>query len=1118
MQKQRFEALSRICLNNWHYIDHRVLSFHEGVNFFTGHSGSGKSTVIDALQILLYANTDGRGFFNKAAADDSDRTLIEYLRGMVNIGENNEFRYLRNKNFSTTIVMELKRTDNGEAQCVGVVFDVQPSANEVVNRLFFWHYGELLENDYRIDGRAMSTEEIKERLSGTYAKEQYYFGTSNERFRKQLYDVYLGGLNSVRFPQLFKRAIPFKMNIRLEDFVKEYICMEEDIHIEDMQESVMQYGRMRRRIADTKEELLQLSEIESAYQQVEEKKEERRRYEYFMNVMEVHRLHQAVQELQDKIRNYQGDLKQQQQIQKEKEAEIEVLEAHNQELLKQIASSGYDELKKQLTALNELLDKLASSEARWEKTAAGLKQWEKVETASNAMLWDIERFRKRTIQEEELHRLKKALQQVREDTEELKKEVEAEIRELARQLKQAQDELGQLKLGKKTYPKEVEKARIYIGDRLQEKTGKAVQVDILAELLDIRDESWRNAIEGYLGSNKLVLAVEPKYAKLAMQIYEEMDQKKFYMVSVLDTEKVMEKTHVVQPRALAEEVVTKVPYARAYMDFLLGGVIKCADIDELRGHRVGITKKCVLYHSYRICHINPENYTTRAYIGEASLKRRIKQLEAEREKLQRRLLPKEEERKEYQAILELEALSLPAEDYLEWVHDCKSRIRKEKEKERLCQEMEVLLQKNIARLEEEQREISGVIREKRMERDQIIRGQADTENRIQECNASYLEANEQLIEKGKNFRREEALEQEVEAYLSQQKNQNYEGKRSYFFGKMNTAEKEIEERKAALRTKRSDYLRQYPNRDFSIEREDNEPYRALFSHLQDDSLDELQKKAEEQAREAAEMFKQDFVYKIRSSIKEALTKKDELNRIISKLNFGKDRYQFVIGKNKGPDGKFYDMFMNENLEINPKDLTDHIDHQLSLFGISQEQNYGELMGELISIFIPPDNASLEELEEAKRNMARYADYRTYLSFDMQQIIEGEETIKIRLSRMISKNSGGEGQNPLYIALLASFAQAYRINLSPKLQRDPTIRLVVLDEAFSKMDGEKVASCIELIRGLGFQAIISSTNDKIQNYLESVDKTFVFANPNKKHISIQEFERTEFDQLTQGMED
>ena len=151
-KKQAFKALSKICLNNWHYIDRRVLSLNQGVNFFTGHSGSGKSTVIDALQIVLYANTDGRGFFNKAAADDSDRSLIEYLRGMVNIGDNNEFQYLRNKNFSSTIVIELENTDTREKQCVGIVFDVETATNEI-SRLFFWHKGGLLENHYRAEKR-----------------------------------------------------------------------------------------------------------------------------------------------------------------------------------------------------------------------------------------------------------------------------------------------------------------------------------------------------------------------------------------------------------------------------------------------------------------------------------------------------------------------------------------------------------------------------------------------------------------------------------------------------------------------------------------------------------------------------------------------------------------------------------------------------------------------------------------------------------------------------------------------------------------------------------------------------------------------------------------------------
>ena len=203
MEKQRFEALSRICLNNWHYIRHKTLSFHEEINFFTGHSGSGKSTVIDAMQIVLYANTDGRGFFNKAAADDSDRSLIEYLRGMVNIGEDNRFSYLRNQNFSSTIVLELRRTDTGECQCVGVVFDVETATNEI-SRMFFRHQGPLPEHGYRIaelgrtteqqvsgnpedketkkhcpkTDRAMLVEEIKRWLLENFSKEECYSQTT----------------------------------------------------------------------------------------------------------------------------------------------------------------------------------------------------------------------------------------------------------------------------------------------------------------------------------------------------------------------------------------------------------------------------------------------------------------------------------------------------------------------------------------------------------------------------------------------------------------------------------------------------------------------------------------------------------------------------------------------------------------------------------------------------------------------------------------------------------------------------------------------------------------------------------------------------------------------------
>ncbi|OYO90995.1 hypothetical protein CG709_12895, partial [Lachnotalea glycerini] len=167
-----------------------------------------------------------------------------------------------------------------------------------------------------------------------------------------------------------------------------------------------------------------------------------------------------------------------------------------------------------------------------------------------------------------------------------------------------------------------------------------------------------------------------------------------------------------------------------------------------------------------------------------------------------------------------------------------------------------------------------------------------------------------------------------------------------------------------------------------------------------------------------------------------------------------------------------------------------MEYQLDLFSNGHTENYGELINELIEIFMPPENCDTKELEEARFHMEKYADYRTYLSFDMEQLIDGMPPM--RLSKMLSKNSGGEGQNPLYIALLASFAQIYKIHTKENSRRNPTIRLVVLDEAFSKMDGEKVGSCVELIRKMGFQAIISATNDKLQNYVDYADKTFAFA--------------------------
>ncbi len=79
--KQSKKIFTKMLLNNWGGISHKELSFHEHVNLFSGKSGSGKSTVMDAIQVILYGSVAST-FLNKAADDAKNRrSVLSYLRG-----------------------------------------------------------------------------------------------------------------------------------------------------------------------------------------------------------------------------------------------------------------------------------------------------------------------------------------------------------------------------------------------------------------------------------------------------------------------------------------------------------------------------------------------------------------------------------------------------------------------------------------------------------------------------------------------------------------------------------------------------------------------------------------------------------------------------------------------------------------------------------------------------------------------------------------------------------------------------------------------------------------------------------------------------------------------------
>ena len=122
------------------------------------------------------------------------------------------------------------------------------------------------------------------------------------------------------------------------------------------------------------------------------------------------------------------------------------------------------------------------------------------------------------------------------------------------------------------------------------------------------------------------------------------------------------------------------------------------------------------------------------------------------------------------------------------------------------------------------------------------------------------------------------------------------------------------------------------------------------------------------------------------------------------------------------------------------------------------------------------------------NLEVFADYRTYLDFDIETENKGQP---ISLSKHGGRSSGGEGQTPFYITILASFAQLYRINDN----RISSFRLVVFDEAYSKMDLERIQRSIELIRELGFQSVILSSTEKIPSIAPLANKNLIVTSDN-----------------------
>ncbi|MDH6167122.1 chromosome segregation protein [Variovorax boronicumulans] len=117
------------------------------------------------------------------------------------------------------------------------------------------------------------------------------------------------------------------------------------------------------------------------------------------------------------------------------------------------------------------------------------------------------------------------------------------------------------------------------------------------------------------------------------------------------------------------------------------------------------------------------------------------------------------------------------------------------------------------------------------------------------------------------------------------------------------------------------------------------------------------------------------------------------------------------------------------------------------------------------------------------------DYREFFDFDVEVFREDAGTGAGKhvgwLSKRVGSGSGGEHRAPLYVIAGAAMSSAYRLERGD----DTGMRLLVIDEAFIKMDPRNIVATMRYFEELGLQIFMASTGDALGTLTAFLDRYY-----------------------------
>ena len=606
-------------------------------------------------------------------------------------------------------------------------------------------------------------------------------------------------------------------------------------------------------------------------------------------------------------------------------------------------------------------------------------------------------------------------------------------------------------------------------------------VQLLGNLCTVTDEEWTDALEINFG-HKFASVVADAQIKTAFEIFDALPRPRG-LERLLCRADMWKLPGTARPGSLAEKVTSPDPAVRQLLAHLFGEVICCRTVDEAEEHPRSILPSGAIKQptGRRRLRGTPAEYA----IGESGRRRMIERKEQEKAALAPEILAADRRAK---------AARIPAEGFqsirmgllqlstskVQKFRDLEAKSREQKNISQWLDLFENREQLETLRLDINTRvrvaeEVARAIRDHKAGEPA---GSADSERALAVAKEAYERA-EAAWSTWRTEHPDELAAADRHPELADEIARKTTPERSAVAVcelLVSRRETEVAETQGRLHLQRLS-LRQDPRftdyRDADVDDfDDNTFFDKKLAYIAETGIKDLMTKAAEAESEWEERFQNQVLGQLQSRFHEIRETFGGLRRLTAGRSIGGTGYDFTY---KTVDSKYF-----QTLRRLASDR--ETDNLLSAGDTRFAEIKRERRAAMDFLMVPPlrDGADAARVRAATTRVRELLDARYYFTYDME-ILEAGRSEKISLSQRGRKGSGGETYNPYFIALTTAYLRAYHRHLH---KGRPSISLLIMDEAFKVLNSEAIRDCVQIIRELGLQGVISCTDTNGGQIVES----------------------------------